>query len=112
MWQERYILYHMQRDCKVHRFTWALYSTPTQPLEIVIVKMKVLCVMLKVPNLKITLASFVLSLQVLDILVMPVIVIKVMVIYNSPECHDHFLSCGVTSVLKWLRTLTCYARNK
>ena len=21
MWQERYILYHMQRDCKVHRFT-------------------------------------------------------------------------------------------
>jgi hypothetical protein len=41
----------MQRDCKVHRFTWAQYSTPTQPLEMVIVKLKVLYVMLKVPNL-------------------------------------------------------------
>jgi len=58
------------------------------------------------------LASFVLSLQVLDILVMPVSVITVMVIYNSPECHDHFLTCGVTSFLKWLRTLACYTWNK
>jgi hypothetical protein len=51
MWQDRYIFYHMQRDCKVHRFTWAQYSTPAQPLEMVVVKLKGLCVMLKVPNL-------------------------------------------------------------
>ena len=41
----------MQRDCKVHRLKWAQYSSPTQPLEMVIVKLKTLCVMLKVPNL-------------------------------------------------------------
>jgi hypothetical protein len=50
-WQERYILYHMRRECKVHRFTWAPYSTPTHPLEMVSVKLKVLCVMLKKPKI-------------------------------------------------------------